>query len=174
MGLPQHPVEPKQTEPPLEEFRIWPNRSLPKKGYRYVLLFTGGMLSIPLIPLLGTPIGWTLLPFLLSALLLLAFFLRKNTKDGASQWEHIRIWEGLMTVERHDPGQAPRFWDANPYWVRLELKKDAPLENYLVLKGGRRDIELGAFLSPEERLTLRDDLERALGRVRRQARVHQA
>ncbi|MEM8820806.1 MAG: DUF2244 domain-containing protein [Pseudomonadota bacterium] len=35
-------------------------------------------------------------------------------------------------------------------------------ENYLTLKGGGREIELGAFLSPEERLSLAERLEDAI------------
>lgn len=153
-------------DPPLESFRIWPNRSLPFRGYVWVLVFTGVMLSIPLVPLLGSPVGWTLLPFLLAALGALAYFLRRNTTDGAAQWEELCIWPDLITVERHDPGQPPRFWRANPYWVEVTLQKDAPLENYLTIKGEGRVIELGAFLSPEERLTLHGDLLRALSAAR--------
>ena len=155
-----------RTDPPLDEFRIWPHRSLPPEGHRHVLLFTCAMFCIPLIPAFAAGIGWTLLPFLSAAAAMLWYFLRRNTRDGAAQWEHIRIWPDLITVERHDPRRAPRRWAANPYWVQVQIHKDASLENYLTLRGDGREIELGAFLSPEERISLKDDLERALGRAR--------
>ena len=53
-------------------------------------------------------------------------------------------------------------WQANPFWVRLRLDPDARPENYLTLQGGGRRIELGAFLSPEERVELAEELEAAL------------
>ena len=36
------------------------------------------------------------------------------------------------------------------------------MDNYLTLEGGPRPVEIGAFLSEKERLSLKDDLERAL------------
>ena len=67
---------------------------------------------------------------------------------------------------RSDPGRADRIWQANPYWVRVALRPNGPVEDYLVLTDGRREVELGAFLSPEERVALKDDLERRLGALR--------
>ena len=155
-----------RTDPPIEEFRVWPNRSLPPAGHRNVLLFTMAMFAIPMIPAVASGIGLALFPFLAAVTLALWYFLRRSARDGAAQWEHVRLWSDLITVERHDPGRATRYWSANPYWVQLRLQPDGPLENYLTLKGDGREIELGAFLSPAERVALRDDLERALGQAR--------
>lgn len=131
-----------------------------------MLIFTAVMLAIPLIPLLGTPVGLALVPFLLGTLWLLWFFFKLNYRQGARIREEVTLWPDLIRVVRHDPGGRIRRWEANPYWVRTTLRQDSRLENYLTLDGGPRQIELGAFLSPEERLTLRDDIDRALGRAR--------
>ena len=40
--------------------------------------------------------------------------------------------------------------------------QDSPIENYLTLEGNQRTIELGAFLSPEERIELKVNIETAL------------
>lgn len=169
-GAGGHPPAPavrdERTDPPILSLTIWPHRSLPRRGFHGVLGFAGAMLAVPLLPLLGTPVGWALLPFLLGTLLLLWFFIERNYRQGAATREDLRLWPDLITVDRHDPGIPVRHWEANPYWVRTELRRDARLENYLTLKGGAREIELGAFLSPAERLSLRDDLDRALGRAR--------
>ena len=45
-------------------------------------------------------------------------------------------------------------------------KKGGPVDNYLTLKGGGREIELGAFLSPEERADLHDQILTLLARCR--------
>ena len=151
---------------PILALHIWPHRSLPRHGFHWVLGFTAFMLSIPLIPIIGTPVGLALLPFLLGTLGMLWFFINRNYRDGARISEEVTLWPDLIRVVRHDGGGRSRQWEANPYWVRTDLRKNARPENYLTLKGGPREIELGAFLSPEERLSLRDDLDRALGRAR--------
>jgi len=60
-------------------------------------------------------------------------------------------------------GATPLDWEANPYWVRVALHaKGGPVPNYLTLSGGGREVELGAFLSPPERVELKSLLEREL------------
>ena len=71
-----------------------------------------------------------------------------------------------LTLTRSDPGREARVWQTNPYWVRVGLRANGPVEDYLVLTDGRREIELGAFLSPEERISLRGDLDLRLARLR--------
>lgn len=150
---------------PSFELTIWPNRSMPRAGFHRVLLFTGAMLTLPLIPVLGSPIGWALLPFLLGTLFLLWFFIRWNYRDGRLH-EILKLWPDLITVERVDPKGGVKRWHANPFWVRTEMRTDSRVENYLTLIGNGREIELGAFLSPEERVSLKDDVDRALGQAR--------
>ena len=63
-------------------------------------------------------------------------------------------------------------WEANPYWLKLALHPtDGRVEHYLTLKGGgpnqTREVELGAFLTPEERVDLREDLANVLRQLTR-------
>ena len=46
--------------------------------------------------------------------------------------------------------------------ARVRIHPDARIEDYMTMTGGGREIELGAFLSPEERVELADEIERAL------------
>ena len=41
-----------------------------------------------------------------------------------------------------------------------------PVPNYLTLQGGPREVELGAFLSQDERVALRAEVQAALARLR--------
>jgi uncharacterized membrane protein len=51
--------------------------------------------------------------------------------------------------------------------VRVTLRdKGGPVEKYLTLRGSDREVELGAFLSPEERETLHAELTRVLAGLR--------
>jgi len=53
-------------------------------------------------------------------------------------------------------------WQANRYWVTVHLHpKGGPVENYITLRGGDREVELGAFLDAEERANLYNELKGA-------------
>lgn len=159
-----------RSDPPLLDLTLWPNRSLSRRGFAWVLGLVAVGLAIPIIPFLGTRIGLGLIPFPLAALVALWAALRRNYADGRLT-ERIRIWPDLVAVERREPGGGLRGWRANPHWVRVGLRSDGPVEQYLTLKGGGREIELGAFLSPEERESLHAELLRAFAEARGRTRI---
>ncbi|RED11287.1 DUF2244 domain-containing protein [Pontivivens insulae] len=149
-----------QTEPVLS-LTLWPNRSLTREGFSIMSWIIGLGLAIPILPFLGTSVIWGLAPFGLGAFFLFRHMIHRNNRDGELR-EIVRLWPDLIRVDRIEPDGRERSWQANPYWVELRLHDDAKIENYLTLKGAGREIELGAFLSAEERVALRNDLEKAL------------
>ena len=150
---------------PLARATLWPHRSLPPEGFALVIGGTFVLLLVPLVPLLGTPVLWGLLPFLMGALWLLWHFLRRSYRDGHLT-EVLTLWSDRIEIRRSNPRGPDQEWHANPYWVKLALKETGgPVTNYLTLSGGGREVELGAFLSPEEREGLHgtlSDMLRAL------------
>ena len=121
-----------------------------------------------MLAVVGSAVMWGLLPFALAALAGLWWAVQRGWKGGGS-FEEVALSPARMSVTRHDPGRPSRNWQGNPYWVRLTLRRDGPVEDYLTLTDGRREIELGAFLSPEERRSLRSDLAAALSDLIRPA-----
>lgn len=151
-------------DPPLAELHLWPYRSLPRKGFVTFFAITFLLVSLPLIAVLGTMLLWGLLPFVATALGAMWLLLQRSYRDGEIL-EELRVWDDHATLTRHDPRGPIRHWEANPYWVRVEkIDSAAPVDHYLVLKGGPRDVEIGAFLSAEERLSLYPDLQRLFHR----------
>ena len=122
------------------------------------------MLTLPLGAVAGTPVFWGLLPFLLAALGAAWWALRRNGKH-LSLSETLSIWRDEVRVERREPDGTVRRWLAEPMKTRIRLHKDAKLEDYLTMTGGGREIELGAFLAPEERVALAEEIEAALTRA---------
>lgn len=143
---------------------IWRHRSLTPQGFVWVMGLTAAALTLPLLAVVGSVVMWGLLPFAVAALAGLWFAVQRDWKGGGPT-EEVALTSARIFVTRHDPGRADRHWQANPYWVRLSLRGDGPVEDYLTLSDGRREIELGAFLSPEERRELRADLDAALARI---------
>ena len=149
---------------PIYRVELWPNQSLTRRGLGWFLGISAGFLIFPLLGLAGTPVFWGLLPFLVLAFLGIVFAIRRNTWN-LTMHETLSIWRDEVRVERVEPdGQVLR-WQAEPMRVRLHLHKDARIEDYLTLKGAGREIELGAFLAPEERVGLAEEIEHALTRA---------
>ncbi|TVP71433.1 MAG: DUF2244 domain-containing protein [Rhodobacteraceae bacterium] len=151
------------------EYRLslTPNLSMGPVGFARVILISAGFLALPLIGVLGTPVLWGLLPFAGLALWALWYALMRNSRERMALREDLRLTRERIEITRTNPRAPTQQWDANPYWVRLCLtEKGALVENYLTLEGSGRTVELGSFLSPEERATLYDDLSRALRHLR--------
>lgn len=151
--------------PPALRMVLWPHRSLPARGFVGFIGLTCALIALPLIGVLGTPVLWGLLPFFVVTVGGLWYALRRNYADGHLT-EEFALWSDCVTLVRSSPRGPRQDWEANPYWVRVALRESGgPVENYLTLKGGGREVEIGAFLSPDERLSLRETLERAFSRV---------
>jgi uncharacterized membrane protein len=126
---------------------LWPYRSLPKTGFVWFIGGTATLLLVPLLAVLGSPVLWGLLPFLLLALASIWFALNRSYKDGEIV-EHLTLTPTRITLTRHGPRGRRQDWQANPYWARVELHPTGgPVPNYLTLQGGDRLVELGAFLA---------------------------
>ena len=147
--------------------RLWPHRSLPMGGFATVILATAGMISLPLFSVLGTAGLWGLLPFLVAAVWGLWAALRRSYRDGTLV-EELVLTERDLRLTRQAPGRTAQEWSANPYWVEVRLHPEGgPVENYLTLRGkGVREVEIGAFLTPEERRELDRELRSRLARLR--------
>ena len=140
---------------------LWPHQSLPAKGMAAFILATFGMILIPALSLLGSVLLWGILPFLLLAVWGIWHALQSN--------HHARLITEVLTLTpndahlvRTDPSGRTRRWDCNRAWTRItRYEKDGPVPNYVTLRGMGREVEIGAFLSEEERVALHEELLRA-------------
>lgn len=146
--------------------RLWPHNTLPARGFAWVIAITGAALLLPLLALLGTPFLWGLLPFAGLVLWALWYALRRNWRDRQIL-EEMRLGRTQVSLRHVSPDGTVLEWQADPHWVALRLTpRGGPVENYLTLTGGGKAVELGAFLTPEERAALHDDLSQHLIRLR--------
>ncbi|MCL4189342.1 MAG: DUF2244 domain-containing protein [Rhodobacteraceae bacterium] len=146
--------------------RLWPHRSLSRAGFAAFVGTTAVFLALPLLALIGSPVVWGLLPFLGLVLWLLWWALERSYADAGLS-EELVLWSDRIEIIRRDPRGREQRWTANPYFVRVVLRHEGgPVENYLTLAGGGREVELGAFLTPDERVALHETLQAALAAVR--------
>ena len=164
--MPYEWIKPPATpDAPLAELHLWPYRSLSRRGFVTFIGVTAGLLALPALALIGRLALWGLLPFLLGAIWAIWWALQRSQRDG-EVLEELRIWPDRVELVRHDPKRDTRAWEANPYWITPHLHvTGGPVPNYLTLRGGPREVEIGAFLSEPERLALRDELQRTFARV---------
>ena len=146
---------------------LWPHKSLTPEGFVAVIGGTFAMFLFPLTALLGSAVLWGVLPFAMGALALLWMAVRRNLRDRDIH-ELLSVSASIAHLRRRDPDGTERDWQANTYWVRVTRHdKVGQVEDYLTLDGGPRTVELGAFLTPEERRALDTRIRTALGRARR-------
>lgn len=149
--------------PDKTELTLWPHQSLTPRGFSWFIGVTATMLALPLLAVLGSPVVWILLAFFLATLAAVWKAITVN-QDHRTMSEALTLVDDHMHLA-HRPNKGPVLeWEANPYWVSVHMRQDGPVENYLTLRGNGREVEIGSFLTPEERADLYDDLGRVLTR----------
>src|SRR6056297_2914826 len=85
--------------------KLWPHRSLPRKGFAAFILATFVMITIPLYPLLGTVVLWGLLPFLLMAVGGIWWALERSYRDARMSEELLIGPEGVHLTRVNPDGK---------------------------------------------------------------------
>lgn len=151
--------------------RLWPHRSLPRRGMAIFILCTFALITIPLYPLLGTVLLWSLLPFLMAAVAALWWGLERSYRDG-NILEELSLDPHHIRLSRTNPKGDRQDWDCNSHWARAEMHpQGGPVPFYVTLSGNGRRVEIGAFLSEEERKALFNELTEALRLIKTETPV---
>lgn len=153
-------------EPDRRELHLWPHQSMTPKGFTGFIGVTFLLLLVPLISLLGTFLLWGLLPFLMLAFGGMWFALHRSQRD-AQVLEVLTLTGNSARLMRRNPDGEVQEWDCNRYWAQPEIHENGgPVPNYVTLKGAGREVEIGAFLSEDERKALYGELTAALAASR--------
>ena len=152
------PTEWTRTPEGHDRLTLWPHQSLPPRGFVLFIGATCVMLTRPLLALRGSVLLWALLPFLLAAVAGVWFAIHRN-RHAAQLRETLTLGPREAYLLHEKRGAAPLEWRCNRYWARAELHPaSGPVSNYVTLSGNGRTVEIGAFLSEEERVALYQDL----------------
>lgn len=144
----------KDTQTDSAELHLWPHQSLPAHGFAATILGIFTLSTIPLYGLIGTVLLWGILPFMLIALAATWYALRRNERD-LQILEVLRLSPEDLHLTRKNPKGDVQEWHSNPYWTQVTLhQKGGPVPHYVTLSGSGREVEIGAFLSEDERKEL--------------------
>lgn len=141
---------------------LTPHRSLGRRGFLIVMILIAavsfaagvGFMMLGAWPVVGY--------FGLDAILIYWAF-RRNFSD-ARLYEQVDLTDSELVVRRVMKGAEPQEWRFIPYWVRVELVEHEALETCgpLYLASHGRKLQIGSFLSPDERRSFATALTRAL------------
>lgn len=152
--------------PDTNQLHLWPHRSLTRGGFAGFIGATAVLIALPALSVIGSPVLWGLLPFFVLTVGGVWWAIRRNQRDREII-EDLTLTPATLSLTRHGPRGRRQDWQANPHWVQVTLHATGgPVPNYLTLRGGGREVELGAFLSEEERVTLGAELRDRLHSLR--------
>jgi len=156
--MPYEWTKPRSNHSQQSQLDLWPHSSLPNKGFAAFILTTFLFISLPLYPVLGTAVFWGLLPFLMITVGAIWVALRKNYADRTIL-EQLTLSDDQIHLIRQNPNGKQQTWECNAFWARVHMHETGgPVRHYVTLSGNGREVELGAFLSEEERKALYSEL----------------
>ncbi len=140
---------------------LWAYRSLLRKHFVIFMGGTAALVLLPMLAIIGTGALWMILPF--AALMFAGLWSALHISYRRGEvLEELSVDSTTARLTRYNPNGETLEWQANRYWVTVHFHpKGGPVENYITLRGGDREVELGAFLDVAERAALYDELQRA-------------
>ena len=158
---------------PLEwNVELWPNRSLSRQGLRAFLLILGGcfgaffLMTATAPGSTSSPTGfatvlWMVIPFILIVFGSVVWAFAANNREGR-YIERLHFEGNNLVVEAEHPKRPPRRWEFQPYWTHVMTRTTRHVENQLILRQQDRAVAIGAFLTPEERTDLAEEIRTAI------------
>lgn len=152
------------SEQPVFEALLYPRRSLDRRGYTLLIGGTGviiGLYGITFL-LIG---AWPIFGFL-GAEWLLFWFLFSRHYRGDRRAERLRLFPDRLLIEALDAKGRLTTYMLQPYWLQVILDRADTFGHPLYLRSHGRQLEIGAFLSPQERQDFAAQLVEVLRRHR--------
>ena len=114
---------------------------------------------LSILALLDNGVMWIIAAALGTALIAIWVALKASWRRGTVR-EELEIWIDKVHLRRIGPDGSCQVWQANPYWVDVEMQQTGgPVPNYPTLCGRGRTVEIGSLLSEQSRPELAQYLQ---------------
>lgn len=148
----------------LFDARLNPHRSLSPVGFRMLMAaIAAAFLGVGAVFFAAG--AWPVIGFCGLELALVYLFFQLNFRD-LRRYETIRLTGTALEIRRVAPDGGAELVSFQPYWLKVAVENSPGRSSRLVLSSHGRALDVGSFLSPEER----EDLARALGDALRRRR----
>lgn len=143
---------------------LTPHRSLSPRGFVILmaavcLVSFGAGLAFFLVG------AWPVVGFLGFDVLLIYLAFRINYRH-ARMYERVELARDRLVVRRVDHWGKERRWDFQPTWLQVLIDEPPAHDSRLTLRSHGRSLDVGHFLTAEERLDLAKALRQALAKLR--------
>lgn len=153
------------TTAPLFAAELTPHRSLSPRGMRIVIALVAGLAALPGIIFFSLG-AWPVVGFMGLDVLAIAWALSVSMRKGRAR-QRVTLWAERLTVVSTDPKGVDATRNFHPRTVRLLVHRDFnERTTALRLRSAQGEVELGAFLSLDER----SSFAKAFGSALRKAR----
>lgn len=150
---------------PLFAATLTPNRSLGRRGFRLVIATTAVLASIPGMVFFSLG-AWPIVGFLGLDVLAVWWALGASVKDGR-RYEQVTLWADQLELRQVSAAGKEQLLRFNPHAVKLVIDRDInERTTALHLRTADRDIEIGGFLSPDDKASFAKVFGTALKRAR--------
>jgi len=159
-------VEAKVDESPEIRFDavLHPNARLTPRGF-YLLMAAVGFISFCAGVSFVIAGPWPVFGFFAVDMALVYYAFKLNFQD-AKRYETVQLTDTTLTVERIAPSGKREQWRFQPYWLQVEIEDNPTPESVLTLRSHGRVVEIGSFLTAEEKADLANALRQELRKLR--------
>lgn len=150
---------------PLFAALLTPHRSLSSRGIRNVVVLYASLAAVPGVYFFATG-AWPIVGFLGIDALALWWALSVSRKSGEA-FEEVTLWPDTLEVRHVTARGREKSHLFNPFWVRLQIDRDHEERvTRLALRNRSEELEIGAFLNPDDKSSFASIFGRALYKAR--------
>jgi uncharacterized membrane protein len=151
---------------PLFAATLTPHRSLTPRGRRILIATIAIAASIPGLTMYALG-AWPVVGFMGLDVAAVWWALNASTRSGQRS-EHVALYPDSLDVRLVSDAGAERLLHFNPFFVRLEISRDAAGRiSGLALRDRAQTLPIGSFLNEPDKTTFAKALGAALARARR-------
>jgi uncharacterized membrane protein len=145
---------------------LHPHASLTPRGF-YLLMAAVGVISFCAGVAFVIAGAWPVFGFFAIDIALVYYAFKLNYRD-ARRYETVQLTDSTLTVERVAPSGKRERWRFQPYWLQVEIEDQPAPDSALTLRSHGRAVEIGSFLTTDEKIDLANALRSELKKLRTQ------